>query len=98
MIHPTDQTATGDARSTDGFRKMRVLVACEFSGTVRDAFAGAGWEAWSCDLLPSERPGKHLQGDAIEVIRDAGPWDILIAHPPAHTLPSAVRDGSRANA
>ena len=42
---------------------MRVLVACEFSGTVRDAFAARGHDAWSCDLLPTEKPGQHLQGD-----------------------------------
>lgn len=44
---------------------MRVLVACEFSGVVRDAFLARGHDAWSCDLLPSEQPGQHLQGDAI---------------------------------
>ena len=48
---------------------MRVLVACEFSGTVRDAFAALGHDAWSCDLLPSETPGNHIQGDAIEAMQ-----------------------------
>jgi len=42
---------------------MRVLVACEFSGTVRDAFAARGHDAWSCDILPTESPGNHIQGD-----------------------------------
>lgn len=42
---------------------MRVLVACEFSGTVRDAFSARGHDAWSCDILPTEAPGNHIQGD-----------------------------------
>lgn len=57
----------------------RVLVACEYSGTVRDAFAALGWNAWSCDFLPTEKPGNHHQGDVREIINDG--WDILIAHP-----------------
>jgi hypothetical protein len=48
---------------------VRVLVACEFSGIVRDAFATRGHDAWSCDLLPTERPGNHIQGDALKAIR-----------------------------
>jgi hypothetical protein len=63
---------------------MRVLVACEFSGIVRDAFAARGHDAWSCDLLASERPGNHIQGDLLEVINDG--WDLLIAHPPCTYL------------
>lgn len=59
---------------------MRVLVACEFSGIVRDAFAARGHDAWSCDLLPTERPGNHIQGDVLEVLNDG--WDLMIAHPP----------------
>jgi hypothetical protein len=59
-------------------------VACEFSGIVRDAFAAVGWDAWSCDLLPTERPGQHLQGDAREHLGDG--WDVLIAHPPCTDL------------
>lgn len=59
---------------------MRVLVACEFSGIVRDAFAARGHDAWSCDLLPTERPGNHIQGDVLEVL-DQG-WDLMIGHPP----------------
>ena len=62
----------------------KLLVACEFSGTVSDAFARRGWEAWSCYLLPSETPGKHIQGDVLEVLRE--PWDLVIAHPPCTYL------------
>lgn len=63
---------------------MRVLVACEFSGTVRDAFDRAGHTAMSCDLLPSETEGLHYKGDIRDVI-GAG-WDLMIAHPPCTHL------------
>jgi site-specific DNA-cytosine methylase len=63
---------------------MRVLIACEFSGTVRDCFADLGHDAWSCDLLPTEKPGKHLQCDVREIIGDG--WDMMIAHPPCRHL------------
>ena len=63
---------------------MRVLVACEFSGTVRDAFARRGHDAWSCDLLPSEKPGRHIIGNVRDVLRDG--WDLMIAHPPCTYL------------
>jgi hypothetical protein len=63
---------------------MRVLIACEFSGIVRDAFAAHGHEAWSCDLLPTERPGPHLEGDVFA--QDLGRFDLLIAHPPCTYL------------
>lgn len=59
---------------------MRVLIACEFSGVVRDAFMAKGHDAWSCDLLPTERPGNHIQGNVLDVL-DNG-WDLMIAHPP----------------
>lgn len=59
---------------------MRVLVACEFSGRVRDAFRKRGHDAWSCDLLPSEQEGPHLQCDVLSVL-DRG-WDLMVAHPP----------------
>lgn len=59
---------------------MKVLVACEFSGVVRDAFAEKGHDAWSCDLLPTERPGQHIQGDVLNVLNEDG-WDLMIAHP-----------------
>ena len=63
---------------------MKVLIACEFSGIVRDAFAAKGHEAWSCDLLPSEKPGNHIQGDVLEIL-DNG-WDLMIAFPPCTHL------------
>jgi len=59
---------------------LKVLVACEFSGIVRDAFANEGHDAWSCDILPTESPGPHYQQDIFEVV-DKG-WDLMIAHPP----------------
>lgn len=61
-----------------------VLVACEFSGTVRDAFTAAGFDAMSCDLLPSETIGHHYQGDVRDIL-DEG-WDLMIAHPPCTYL------------
>ncbi len=64
---------------------MKILVACEFSGAVRDAFAARGHEAWSCDLLPSEKPGNHLQGD-IRAGLLSERWDMVIAHPPCTYL------------
>lgn len=71
---------------------MRVLVACEFSGVVRDAFQAQGHDTWSCDLLPSEVPGNHLQANAIEVAYNRGPWDLMIAHPPCtHLAVSGAR-------
>jgi hypothetical protein len=63
---------------------MRVLVACEFSGRVRDAFAKRGHDAWSCDLLPTETPGQHIQGDVLSVLGDG--WDLMVAHPPCTYL------------
>lgn len=65
-------------------RRLRVLVACEFSGVVREAFRSRGHDAWSCDLLPSERPGPHLQGDVSRVLGLG--WDLMIAHPPCQHL------------
>lgn len=64
---------------------MRVLVACEYSGTVRDAFAALGHDAWSCDLLPTERPGQHYVGDVRDMLH-AAQWDLMIAHPPCTYL------------
>lgn len=66
---------------------MRVLIACEYSGTVRDAFASMGHHAMSCDLLPTESPGLHHQGDVLEIINDG--WDLMIAHPPCTYLASS---------
>jgi hypothetical protein len=68
---------------------VRVLVACEFSGTVRDAFRALGHDAWSCDILPTDRDGPHITGDAL-VAADRGlhgaAWDLMIAHPPCTHL------------
>jgi hypothetical protein len=63
---------------------MKILVACEFSGTVRDAFAAKGHDAWSCDILPTESPGNHYQCDLFDVIDKD--WDLIIAHPPCTYL------------
>ena len=63
---------------------MRVLVACEYSGTVRDAFIRAGHDAISCDLLPTDAPGPHYQGDVMDVIGDG--FDLMVAHPPCTYL------------
>ena len=67
---------------------MKILVACEFSGIVRDAFIRKGHDAWSCDFLPSEKPGNHIQGDVIPILEEQ--WDILIAHPPCTYLSYAA--------
>jgi len=66
---------------------MKVLIACEYSGIVRDAFAAKGHNAWSCDILPTESPGNHFQGDVLEHL-DKG-WDMMIAHPPCTYLSNA---------
>ena len=78
---------------------MRVLIACEYSGTVRDAFIAKGHEAVSCDLLPTEKPGPHYQGDILDILGDG--WDMMIAHPPcthlavsgARHFPAKIADG-----
>ena len=66
---------------------MRVLVGCEFSGTVRDAFARRGHEAWSCDLLPTESEGNHYQCDVREVLNLG--WDLAVFHPSCRYLASS---------
>jgi site-specific DNA-cytosine methylase len=69
---------------------MKILVACEFSGVVRDAFLAAGHDALSCDLLPTERPGPHYMGDVRDILYDG--WDMMIAHPPCtHLAVSGAR-------
>lgn len=69
---------------------MRVLVACEYSGAVRDAFINNGHDAISCDLLPTDVDGPHYQGDVFDIINDG--WDIMIAHPPCtHLAVSGAR-------
>lgn len=69
---------------------MKVLVACEFSGIVRDAFIARGHDAISCDLLPTERDGPHYQGDVRNLLSQQ--WDLMIAHPPCTFL---ARSGAR---
>jgi len=66
-------------KTTD--RPLRVLVACEYSGRVRDAFIALGHSAISCDLLPTEQPGPHYQGDVFDLIQDHE-FDLMVAHPP----------------
>lgn len=69
---------------------MKILIACEFSGTVRDAFTRQGHEAVSCDLLPTETPGLHIQDDVLKHLTDG--WDLMIAHPPCtHLAVSGAR-------
>ena len=63
---------------------MRVLIACEYSGRVRDAFLAAGHDAMSCDILPTDVSGPHYQGDVRDIINDG--WDLMIAHPPCTYL------------
>lgn len=66
---------------------MKILIACETSGEVREAFRRRGHEAYSCDLLPSDDNSKfHYQGDIIEVIKNTENWDLMIAHPPCTYL------------
>ena len=85
FVHPTPTAA---AKGNNVMK--RLLVACEFSGVVRDAFAAKGWDAWSCDLLPSERPGQHYQGDVLNILNDE--WDMMIAFPPCtHLCVSGAR-------
>lgn len=66
---------------------MRVLVACEYSGRVRDAFIARGHDAMSCDLLQTDAPGPHYQGDVFDIINDG--WDLMVAHPPCTYLCSS---------
>ena len=84
--------------------KKRVLIACEYSGTVREAFRKRGFDAWSCDLLPTETPGRHIQGDVLKAVNDG--WDLMVAHPPcthlavsgARHFPEKISDGRQQDA
>lgn len=58
---------------------MKVLIGFEFSGTLRDAFKAKGHDAWSCDLLPTEKPGQHYQGNVFDIIKEH--WDLAVFHP-----------------
>lgn len=69
---------------------MRVLIGCEYSGVVRDAFLAKGHDAMSCDLLPTDSPGPHYQGDVFDIIGDG--WDLAIFHPPCTYM---ARSGQR---
>ena len=66
-------------------KQLKVLVACEFSGTVREAFNKLGHDAWSCDLLPTDVEGPHIQGDVLKILNNQH-WDLIIAHPPCTYL------------
>ena len=69
---------------------MKVLVACEYSGKVRDAFRDKGHDAWSCDLLPTDVEGQHIQNDVLGILNQG--WDLMIAHPPCtHLAVSGAR-------
>ena len=69
---------------------MKILIACEFSGIVRDAFRAIGYDAWSCDLLQSEVAGPHIEDDVLKHLSDG--WDLMIAHPPCtHLAVSGAR-------
>lgn len=69
---------------------MKILIACEYSGTVREAFSKLGHDAWSCDILETEIPGNHLQCDVRDILGDG--WDMMIAHPPCtHLAVSGAR-------
>jgi len=78
---------------------MKVLVACEYSGVVRDAFISRGHDATSCDLLPTDTPGPHIQGDVREHLNDG--WDLMVAHPPCTYLANSgarwIWDGQKVN-
>ena len=66
---------------------MKILIACEYSGTVRDTFLKRGHDAMSCDILPTESAGPHYQGDIFDILYDN--WDMMIAHPPCTYLSNA---------
>lgn len=85
---------------------MKILIACEYSGIVRDAFIAAGHDAWSCDLLPTERPGPHFKVGIKTVLARVNDWDLMIAHPPcthlavsgARHFPAKIADGRQQEA
>ncbi len=69
---------------------MKILIACEFSGIVREVFKKLGHDAWSCDLLPTEIPGQHIQDDVLKYLKEG--WDMMIGHPPCtHLAVSGAR-------
>jgi hypothetical protein len=95
-----DITIASNRAKAAGFHLSRILVACEYSGIVRDAFAARGHSVMSCDILPTESPGNHYQGDARDLLNDG--WHMMIAHPPCTYLCNSgvkhlVRDGQKIN-
>lgn len=87
-------TKVGAGDTAPERKEVRVLVACEYSGRVRDAFAAKGHDAWSCDLLETERPGQHYQGDVRDML--AQKWDLMVCHPPCtHLAVSGARHFAR---
>jgi hypothetical protein len=93
---PGEHNACGECRAAvfhpkSSSKSLRVLVACEFSGVVRDAFRALGHDAISCDILPTETPGPHIKGDVREALIP-GRWDVMVAHPPCtHLAVSGAR-------
>jgi hypothetical protein len=83
-LEPTRTEAGKVRHSTQPICCGRVLIACESSGVVREAFKARGWDAWSCDTQESEQPGQHYQCDVREILNDG--WDLMIAHPPCTYL------------
>jgi hypothetical protein len=83
-VWSTRKSAIFDSNPSEKGMPMKVLIACEFSGRVRDAFIKRGFDAMSCDLLPTESPGPHYQGDVFDIINDG--WDAMIAFPPCTYL------------
>jgi len=95
-----DMTIAAGRAKAAGFHLSRILVACEYSGTVRDAFAARGHSVLSCDVLPTDSPGPHYQGDVRDILNDG--WHLMIAHPPCTYLCNSgvkhlVRDGQKIN-
>jgi hypothetical protein len=70
-------------------RRLKILVACEYSGTVREAFSQLGHDAMSCDLLPTEKQGKHYVGNVLDILKEG--WDLMIGHPPCTYLSYAAK-------
>lgn len=83
-VHGEVLQSGGDAETVGEVGGLRILIACERSGTVRDAFTLAGHDATSCDLVQSAKPGKHYTGSVLDILGDG--WDIMIAHPPCTYL------------
>ena len=88
-VRKTESTEQLTALSPD-IGSLKILIACEFSGIVREAFKSKGWNAWSCDLLDTEIPGNHYKGNVFDIINDG--FDMMIAHPPCtHLAVSGAR-------